>query len=596
MASPTVQVRVNAARGASGLSAYQVWLAEGNTGSVDDFFNWIVNQYDLTVTSATGQAVNSRALLAAIAGPVDGQLALLLEPGREGEFVFDDSDLSAAVTADPLQAFYVPPSSDTDGSSGAWVRRWHGEANGKWWGAAGDGTTDDTAAVQAAVDWAIDQGVAKIVYPPGIYQVTNITYEGYSTYNNPAGGVKVIEIAGSAPPPFWYGSIGEFNLSEKGTIFRCPGGTTGSMFRALPFDVPGTYDFSWYNLVFRNLLFRTYDNPNINVIDAEWAQHLIVRDVMIDTGVYGVQASEPTNDVTAIITPKTGNAAMNILENIAVTGYYRAYKFGEHTWGNYLNVHCCKWALWLEQAYHPSRVGRICIQRCQYGIAWNAAHPIDVEQLAYEDLNPAYVDPWNSNYTVDNAWQATVEHLRDITNVARASVRYKITQGGTGTEQALVMNGGMGIRTAPVGQAMSQAMGQFSISANVAVANNTTHFITFTSEDVKKGVRLQSGQPTRAEVVTPGRYRAVLQLTFAGNATGVRAGIIYVGATAVAKVEVPPTGAASTTSIAVTLASRYLNANDYFRFAAFQTSGGSLNIIGDGVMSAIATVTRIADL
>ncbi|MDI6852074.1 MAG: glycosyl hydrolase family 28-related protein [Deltaproteobacteria bacterium] len=52
-------------------------------------------------------------------------------------------------------------------------------------GAKGDGVTDDTAAIQKAVDWVFAQGGGKISFPPGTYIVTSvniregITYEGH---------------------------------------------------------------------------------------------------------------------------------------------------------------------------------------------------------------------------------------------------------------------------------------------------------------------------------------------------------------------------------------------------------------------------------
>ena len=67
----------------------------------------------------------TRTALAA-APTVSGDCAYLREPGREGLFVFDSSNLSARVTADPLQGIVVPPASASTGASGAWVRQWDG--------------------------------------------------------------------------------------------------------------------------------------------------------------------------------------------------------------------------------------------------------------------------------------------------------------------------------------------------------------------------------------------------------------------------------------------------------------------------------------
>lgn len=80
-------------------------------------------------------------------------VAYLEEAGREGFFKWDASDLSAEVAADPEQGIYVPISSDPTGASGAWVRDYKGDVFADWFGAVGDGTTDDTDAIQAAIDY-----------------------------------------------------------------------------------------------------------------------------------------------------------------------------------------------------------------------------------------------------------------------------------------------------------------------------------------------------------------------------------------------------------------------------------------------------------
>lgn len=108
------------------------------------------------VSSATGQAVSSRMGLAAISSPAAGQIAFLTETGREGMFVFDSSNLTTAVGADPAQAIYVAPASATSGISGAWVRRYSGPKMGSWFGIIADGAagspTDNAIALQRFLD------------------------------------------------------------------------------------------------------------------------------------------------------------------------------------------------------------------------------------------------------------------------------------------------------------------------------------------------------------------------------------------------------------------------------------------------------------
>ena len=102
---------------------------------------------------ARAVAGETRAALAAITG-VDGQGAMLWEGGLAGQFTYYDIDLSEAVTADPMQAVFIAPTSDPTGASGAWVRREFEVLELGWFGAVADNATDILPAINAAFDLA----------------------------------------------------------------------------------------------------------------------------------------------------------------------------------------------------------------------------------------------------------------------------------------------------------------------------------------------------------------------------------------------------------------------------------------------------------
>lgn len=76
----------------------------------------------------------------------NGQKISISSSGRAGSFVWDSSDRSTAVSSDPLQGVFVPPSSDTSGASGAWIRQ-DPVLTPEMYGASGDGVTDDSSAL-----------------------------------------------------------------------------------------------------------------------------------------------------------------------------------------------------------------------------------------------------------------------------------------------------------------------------------------------------------------------------------------------------------------------------------------------------------------
>jgi len=104
-----------------------------------------------TLISTEAATVANRTAMAAISGQPGASL-ILSEAGREGLFVFSSADLSTEVAADTTQGIYVAPATDTTGTNGAWVR-FDKEIKPHFFGAVGNGTTDDYDALQACFDW-----------------------------------------------------------------------------------------------------------------------------------------------------------------------------------------------------------------------------------------------------------------------------------------------------------------------------------------------------------------------------------------------------------------------------------------------------------
>lgn len=105
-----------------------------------------------SLVAGAAKTIATRSAMAALTSDADKARPLhLIEDGREGIFIFDSSDLSAEVAVDTSQGIYVAPSSDTDGSSGAWVRQFTGIAHVQWWGPAADGATADQAKINSAL-------------------------------------------------------------------------------------------------------------------------------------------------------------------------------------------------------------------------------------------------------------------------------------------------------------------------------------------------------------------------------------------------------------------------------------------------------------
>lgn len=142
-------------------------------GSARADVNNAIRQLMADIAADAAVRIPTRAAMAAIASPSVGMANFLTEAGRDGLFVFDSSDLSAKVTLDTRQGIYIAPSSASTGASGAWVRKYTGPIDIRWFGAVPGTTSDQKAAIQGALNvaegspvliplgqWRIDSGLS----------------------------------------------------------------------------------------------------------------------------------------------------------------------------------------------------------------------------------------------------------------------------------------------------------------------------------------------------------------------------------------------------------------------------------------------------
>ena len=111
--------------------------------------------FDAGKVAGAGKTIATRTALKALTSAADKARPLqLTESGREGLFVWDSSDLSTEVALDTQEGVYVAPDSDATGASGAWVRQFSSDLKIQWFGAVGDGSTNDRTAIEAGIAFA----------------------------------------------------------------------------------------------------------------------------------------------------------------------------------------------------------------------------------------------------------------------------------------------------------------------------------------------------------------------------------------------------------------------------------------------------------
>jgi len=306
------------------------------------------------------------------------------------------------------------------------------------YGAVGDDKTDNTEAFSACLGTVIGAGGGRMYLPRGVYR-GRISIPPFQ-----APSWIVIEIAGEGQPSPVFGTIGECPLLEGGTIIKGLAPSGPAVIAAAPDPSSPHGDFSMLYVVVRDLEVRTYDDPAIGGIDLEHVQQCRIENVVVNTGVYCVQASRPAHGTSGIITPACNNAALTILRNVVVTGYHTGIVVNEHTDGDNINLACNFNGLEFVFAHHASRFGRVGAHRCTNNVAVTGRHGFSIQQLDMEIAGPGQTD-------ANNEWQATECNINDPDNLGVADVNYWVVEGNVGATDTFVMNGGASIRARRIG-------------------------------------------------------------------------------------------------------------------------------------------------
>jgi len=306
------------------------------------------------------------------------------------------------------------------------------------YGAVADGKTDNTGAFSSCLRAVIAAGGGQMYLPAGVYQ-GRIVIPPFQ-----ASSWIVVEIVGAGQPAPVFGTVGSFPFLDNGTIIRCFASSGPAVISATP-DLASPYGkFSMLCVVIKNLEVRTSDNPAIDGINMEYVQQCRIENVVVNTGVYCVQASRPTHGTRGIITPACNNGALTILRNVVVTGYHTGILVNEHTDGDCLNLACNVNGLEFVFAHHASRFGRVGSQRCTHNITVTGQHAFLIEQLDIEIAGPRQTD-------ARNEWQATVANINDPGNLGIGDINYWVVEGNVGATAKFTRTGGAFIRVRRIG-------------------------------------------------------------------------------------------------------------------------------------------------
>lgn len=310
------------------------------------------------------------------------------------------------------------------------------------YGALGDGSTDDTSAIQSAIDACEAAGGGTVYFPRGIY-VVNGALQDTSRSNaqlllprRDAVDTEAITVVlkGEAPPPAIYSVVGATPLPNNLSVIKGTLNTgTGAMIGA--HGPVGTFQgFTNLYLVVRDLTLQMPANPTLTALDASLVCELDADNLLINAGNFDVDtiSAQTTSTSYGLRTPGNNNGALTRLGIVTVVGFYNGYEIGEHCLGQDVSAAACKQAFVFVQVYHSSMFTRLMTVHCQKGLVFIGEHVVQIGEF---NIEHASAGTWNIVYDVD-----------DASNYAHGALYWHVVLANVGIDNTFLVNGAAGLR------------------------------------------------------------------------------------------------------------------------------------------------------
>lgn len=466
--------------------------------------------------------------------------------------------------------------------------------NVKAFGAAGNGVTDDTAAINEAIAVATDRGGGVVYFPRGIYKVggafdalTNslLTFPAYTSSIDEKRDVWLVgecwDFAG-LPHPKQAVVIDATGVVGSGTqpaiiAPKAFGSTFGSL-----------TDFSAVQPHFKNLRFLVSENPSITGLQLHNCTTADLDNVTISVDSTDDTITQPTNaQAYGVILPGRGNDTQIFIKGGFIQGFYNGVGFSEHfkPWG--LQIRKCKQALVAEAGFHIN-TGQLLIEQCGVMMSVEAASRFDFEWVV--ERNDQDAGQWFAKQAAD---------IVDAGNLGVGSIRYVNAlsyTGVVGVTARLTRSGGFNVALNQIDFPTGNLL-VVSNSANISIPNNTATVLTFDTDDQDyDGAHSTSVNTDRINAAQAGLVNLSVVVRFAANATGVRTVAIrkWISGTPIIIAQNWGVGHA-TLDTTVSVSTNSTNSlGHYFDVLVYQDSGGALNALAVPNLSPKVAVMLVA--
>ena len=315
---------------------------------------------------------------------------------------------------------------DTSGT-GQWVGQWF---NVELYGAVHNGSTDDTTAVQAAIQAAFDAGGGTVYFPDGVYAISGAlrdtgTFNSQLEIPTSSANLMTIELRGNVNTDGYWG--GEPGIPSGGAVLLSTIDPTISGSPAM--ISAGTDISSALDLRLVGITLRCPDNSKISALNARGAWCLQMRHVSVDTNIAEGSVTEPTHSNSIGIDATLQSAAQTLLDDVWVVNYYIGVRANENfSVSGDLWLEKCHEAIHFDAtAYHAVHIRRISIVWCTYGFVFTGTSQIIVDELDIEHAS--------------GGWEVSLADIYDPSNDAHGYFGWHSVLAGTGIDDDLILNG-----------------------------------------------------------------------------------------------------------------------------------------------------------
>lgn len=324
-------------------------------------------------------------------------------------------------------------------------------------GGVNDGITDNTVALQAAINAAsaAGGGIVKLFngtnwirgafnQVPGATNNAKLCQIYFPALNVSTAVMPIIVLEGAFPAPAnenWT-SDGAPN-SIGGTIIvstNIPATNTFAVFGTAP-PIGDIWSISGVRVIVKNITFRQYQNPKNDFFGMEFAGDFSVRDCAYDegtsTGLIGQPTALASGSMTVFKMPQVGNWANDIgMEHVQIHGGFNGVQASEHFTATGVGFWRCQQPFVLPFSNHALDIKDTCMTSCPHGVS-----VVGSCAFVWEEYRVEHATFW----TGTNAWMNFVDDIQDSGNNAHGILHECTVTSGVGPDHSFKKVGGVNL-------------------------------------------------------------------------------------------------------------------------------------------------------